>query len=72
MQNIKNSTDVWFCAFLMHKGYKIQSYKIIARGKVACDFNMTDEEWQKLKLEYNNSDISSYKALIEKIKDLAF
>lgn len=56
----------------MHKGYKIQSYKIIARGKVACDFNMSDDEWQKLKLEYNNSDISSYKALIEKIKDLAF
>lgn len=68
----RSSTDVWFCAFLMHKGHKISSYKVISRGKVSCEFKIEDAEWHKLKLEYNNSDISEYKALIEKIKDLAF
>lgn len=69
---MKTSTDVWFCAFLMHKNHKIQSYKIISRGKVSCEFRIEEQEWQKLKLEFNNSDISQYKALIEKIKDLVF
>lgn len=72
MLDKKSSQDVWFCAFLMSKGYKIASYTVIARGKVRCDFMVTDDEWHKLKLEFNNSDVVKFKHFIDQIKDLAF
>lgn len=69
---MKTSTDVWFIAFLMSLGHQIKDYTVVTRGKVQCRFDLSDEEWQKLKLEFNNSDIIKYKGLIEQIKDLAF
>lgn len=69
---IKESSDVWFCSFLMSKGFKIDDYTVISRGKVKCKFTITNEEWQKLKLEFNNSEIIKFKAYIEQIKDLSF
>ena len=69
---MKNSTDVWFIAFLMSKGHTIKSYDVIGRGKVKCHFDLTDDEWQKLKLEFNNSEIIKFKGFIDQIKDLAF
>lgn len=72
MINYKASTDVWFCAFLMSKGHKVADYEVISRGKVKCKFNLTDAEWQKLKLEFNNSDLIKFKALIDQLKDLSY
>jgi hypothetical protein len=69
---MKFSTDVWFCSFLMSKGYKIEKYDVIQRGRVKCYFTLSDEQWQKLKLEFNNSDIIKFKMYIEQIKDLSF
>jgi len=69
---IKDTSDVWFTAFLMSKGYKIKDYEVINRGKVKCKFEITDVDWQKLKLEFNNSDIIKFKSYIDQIKDLAF
>lgn len=69
---MKSSQDVWFIAFLQNKGIKISRYDIISKGKVRCYFDLTDEEWQNYKLEFNNSEISVYKGLIEKIKDLCY
>lgn len=69
---MKQSTDLFFCAFLMFKKYKIEKYDVISRGKVCCYFNISDEDWQKLKLEFNNSDISEIKMNIEKIRDLGY
>jgi uncharacterized protein YicC (UPF0701 family) len=66
------SSDVWFCAFLISKGHKIKAYSVIGRGKVNCEFKLSQDEWRQLKLEYNNSEISNYKMIIEKIKDLAY
>ena len=69
---MKSSQDVWFIAFLQNKGIKISRYDVISKGKVRCYFDLTDEEWQNYKLEFNNSEISIYKGLIEKIKDLCY
>lgn len=70
--NIKSSTDVWFCAFLMSNNYKIAQYSVVGRGKVRCDFDITEEEWKKLKIDFNNSEIIKFKSYIDQIKDLAF
>lgn len=69
---MKNTTDIWFAAFLMIKGEKIADYKVISRGKVSCSFQLTDEQWQKYKLEFNNSDYIKFKSFTDQIKDLGY
>jgi uncharacterized protein YicC (UPF0701 family) len=69
---MKSTTDVWFIAFLMNNGYKISKYDVINRGKVKCFFDIEDDEWKKVKLDFNQSDIIKFKGLIEQIKDLAY
>lgn len=66
------TSDLWFIAFLTIKNFKIKDYVVIGKGKISCEFEIEREEWQKLKLEFNNSEISLYKTTIEKIKDLAY
>lgn len=68
----KASTDIWFCAFLMLNNIKISSYEVIGRGKVKCVFDITDNEWHKLKLDFNNSEYIKFKSLVDQIKDLAY
>jgi len=70
--NLKNSTDVWFIAFLMSKGVKIRHYDVLERNRVKCYFELNNDEWKKYKLEFNNSEIVKYKMLIEQVKDLGF
>lgn len=72
MKQLKESTDIWYCAFLVSKGHKIQEYDVISRGKVKCKFEITDNEWHQLKLEFNNSDIIKFKAIVDQLKDLAW
>lgn len=69
---MKTSQDVWFISFLKINGHEIAHYEVIARGKVKCSFDISDEEWKELKLEFNKSEISKYKSIIESIKDLSF
>lgn len=69
---MKNSTDVWYIAFLISKGFEIKNYQIVNKGKVNCYFEIDDEAWKKIKLEFHSSEISKFKAIIEKIKDLAY
>lgn len=68
----KSSSDVWFCAFLVKKGNKIEEYDVIDKGKVRCKFNLTDDQWKTFKLEFNNSELSEFKSLIDKLKDMAY
>lgn len=69
---MKYSSDIWFCAFLLSKGYKINNYLKKDRGKVSCGFEIDEDKWKELKLEFNNSEIIKFKGLIEQIKDLGF
>lgn len=71
-KNLKNSSDVWFVAFLMHKSCAIVKYDVMERGRVRCYFALSEKEWQDYKLEFNNSEIIKYKATIEQIKDLGY
>lgn len=72
MTNLKSSTDIWFCAYLQLNGVKLNNYQVIGKGKVRCFFDLSDDEWQKHRVNFNNSDLSKYKILVEQIKDLAF
>ena len=72
MDELKYTSDIWFASFLMLRGYKINNYIVIGKGRVKCGFALSDAEWQTLKLEFNNSELIRYKALHEQIKDLAY
>ena len=72
MNNLKNSTDIWFCAYLQLQGIKLAKYDVEGRGKVRCYYDVTDDEWKQLRLDFNNSDVSRYKTAVESIKDLAY
>lgn len=66
------TTDLFFMAFLIHKGYEIKKYDVISKGRISCQFDISDEIWKDLKLEFNNSEASKLKQTIEQLKDLAF
>lgn len=68
----KSTTDIWFAAFLMIKGEKLVNYTVISRGKVSCMFALSDEQWQKYKIEFNNSEFIKFKTTVEQVKDLGF
>lgn len=72
MNSLKETTDIWFTAFLIIQGHKLAEYDVISRGKVKYKFNLSLDEWHKLKLEFNNSDLIKYKTIVEQIKDLGF
>jgi uncharacterized protein YicC (UPF0701 family) len=74
MENLgqKGTTDVWFSSFLIKSGHKISSYDVIERGKLKCYFDLSEDQWKKLKLAFNNSEISEFKQIIDKLKDLCY
>lgn len=70
--NRMRTTDLWFAAFLIHKGHTLSDYTVVSRGKGEFCFDVSDAEWKKLKLEFNNSDLSKIKQVIEQLKDLCY
>lgn len=69
---MKNTTDLWFSAFLMLRNVKLEKYDVISKGKGRYYFDISDEAWVTYKLEFNNSDVVKYKTLIEQLKDLLY
>lgn len=69
---MKETTDLFFAAFLKFKGYEISDYQVLSRGKAKYKFDISDDEYKKLKLEFIKSDISKIKQIMEELKDLAY
>ena len=67
---MKSSTDIWFIAFLVRSGFPVKDFTLIAKGKAKYFFDISDEDWKRCKMEFHNSEISQYKAIFEKLKDL--
>lgn len=69
---MKNTTDIWFGSFLLSKGHNVKDYDIIKKGKGRYYFDLTDDEWKELKLEFGASNISELKAYHTKLKDFVY
>ena len=69
---MKKTTDLWFVSYLELNGVQITSNKLLKPGKLEFTFILSDEEWTKFRLGFNNSDIQKYKQKIEALKDLAY
>ena len=69
---MKFSRDIWFNAFLISKGFEILKYDVDNRKKVTCHFNLDDDKWKELRLEFQKSDISKFKTYLDQIKELGY
>ena len=69
---METTTDLWFAAFLKHKGYKLINYTVIQRGKVKFVFEIGANDYKLRKLDFVNNEISKIKQIIEELKDLGF
>jgi len=69
---VRNSTDIWFCAWLLLRGYVICKHESTSKNKVKCYFNVDDSTWNEEKIAFLQSDIGKYKMAIEQIKDLGY
>lgn len=68
---MKWTKDLWFAGFLEFSGHNVARYE--KNGfKVTFYFEVNEDDWKRLKLEYHQSDFSKYRAEIEKLKGLAY
>lgn len=69
---IKESKDIWFNAFMLKCGHKIVSFKVDMNKKVSCCFLVSDDDWSKMKLEFQSSEINQFKGYLNQIRDLGY
>ena len=68
---MKHTKDLWFSSFLLLKGYSIYSFSVES-NKGTYFFDIEESEWLKLKLQFNESEVSRIKYLQEQLKDLCY
>lgn len=69
---MKSTTDIWIAAFCLLKGHELRRFEVSDSKRVRYFFDLTEEEWQRLRIEFSNSELSKYKIAIEQVKDLAY
>ena len=62
--------DVYFAAYLKMKGYKVVDFILIDQHRAEFKFDITKEEYKKMKLEFVTSESSKIKQCMEVLKDL--
>ena len=68
----QRTKNIKFCAYLRTKNINPSKVEKIARGKGSFLYDMSDEDWQKHKMEFNNSPLLDYANAIDAIKDLCY
>lgn len=74
----KSTTDLHFAGYLKYLGKQVVDFKIVytdAKGrplKASFYFDLTDEEWKQLKLDFNVSEVSKVKQEVEALKDMLY
>lgn len=66
------TTDIWFASYLLYKGFELYDFEVIHRGKGKYKFNITEDEWKKLKLEFSTSETNAIKSHHLSLKDMTY
>jgi hypothetical protein len=69
---MKETTDLWFAAFLLLKGETVANFIKLGPRKAKFQFSVEDEKWKAYKLEFFSSDIQQIKQKQEQLKDLLY
>ncbi len=67
---MRDTTDLWFMAYLVSKGHEIIKFEMLNDRKLKCYFNLDQVLWDKMRLEFFNSPEFKFKMYIEKVKEL--
>lgn len=67
---MKETTDIWLASFIRMKGHNVADFEVISKNKAKFKFEVSDEEWRKLKMAFDVSDISKIKLHQIALKDL--
>lgn len=70
--NLKVTKNIKFCAFLRMKKIHPIGVEQIVRGRAEYKYNLSDEDWKQLKIDFNKSEFIEYANCIDAIKDLAY
>ncbi len=66
------SRNIKFCAYLRFRKIHPKSVKVFAKGRATYHYDMAEEDWRKLKIEFDKSDFVEYGNCMDAIKDLAY
>lgn len=66
------TTDIWFASYLLYKGYVLTDFDVIHRGKGKYKFEITEEQWKELKLEFSSSETNAIKSHHLSLKDMTY
>lgn len=66
--------NIKFCAFLkLHNINPVQVDRLPGqKGKAEYVYDLTQEDWDRWQIKFNNSDFLAYANNLEAIKDLAY
>ena len=67
---MKSTSDIWFASFLKMEGYEIKDVTVVTKNKGRFTFDISEEEWIKLKIKCDKSEVSKIKAMQTSLKDL--
>lgn len=69
---IKYTTDLWFAAFLICRGYAVGTFEKTGPRRGSFGFALDEAQWKSLKLLFIDSEASQLKHAQEKLKDLLY
>jgi hypothetical protein len=69
---IYKTKNIKFCAYLRLMSVHPVKVEKFQRGKAIYVYSLTQQDWDKLKLEFNNSQFLEFANCLEAIKDLAY
>ena len=73
MENRKATKDLWFASFLKLRGYEVVDFDVEKdRRRGTFYFNIDDDTWKHLKLDFDKTDLSKIKYLQGQLKDLLY
>jgi len=70
--HIMETTDIWFASYLKFKGYVLEDFEVLHRGKGKYKFDITEEQWKTLKLEFSTSETNAIKSFHLSLKDMTY
>lgn len=70
--DLKVTRNIKLCAFLRMKKIHPIGVDVITRGKAEYKYDLSDEDWMKLKVDFNKSEFIEYANCMDAIKDLAY
>lgn len=67
---IYKTNDLILASYLKHKGLSLDSYQKDAKGRVTFQFNVSDEDIEKLVVQYLNSEERAFYDELKALKRL--